>query len=391
MSDMSIRCPHCGKIFESDASDFASIMSQVRDKAFQSELAAREKLSVGAALSEAEVRHTKEVSELRSAIKAAESEKELAIVKASQDAQGKIHALQLELESSARDAERQLAAVKQQFDMELAEKSREVEFYRDFKAKQSTKMIGESLERYCESAFNQVRAIGFQNAYFEKDNKVSESGSKGDFIFRDFDDDGTEVVSVMLEMKNEGDETATKKKNVDFLKELDKDRREKGCEYAVLVTMLEGDSDLYNTGIVDMSHKYPKMYVVRPQFMIPMLTLLRNMAMNSISAKKEVMRLQSEHLDVVRFEESLEDFKSKFGRNYRLASEKFQTAITEIDKTIDHLGKIKAALLSSENNLRLANDKAEALTIQSITKGNPTMAARFESVRAEDHDLEGGN
>jgi hypothetical protein len=243
----------------------------------------------------------------------------------------------------------------------------------------STKMLGETLEQHCEIEFNRFRATGFQNAYFEKDNDAK-TGSKGDYIFRESDQNGTEFISIMFEMKNEMETTATKHKNEDFFKELDKDRREKGCEYAVLVSLLEADSELYNTGIVDVSYKYPKMYVIRPQFFIPMITLLRNAALNSLEYKRELAIVRSQNIDISRFEEDMNEFKDKFGRNYRLASEKFAKAIDEIDKTIDHLQKTKEALLSSENNLRLANNKVEDLTIKKLTAHNPTMKAKFEEL-----------
>ena len=261
-------------------------------------------------------------------------------------------------------------------------KDEQIAYYRDFKARMSTKMIGESLEQHCEMEFNRLRATGFQNAYFEKDNDAR-TGSKGDYIYRESDEEGTEFISIMFEMKNEADATATKKKNEDFFKELDKDRREKNCEYAVLVTLLEAESDLYNSGIVDVSHRYPKMYVIRPQFFIPMITLLRNAAMNSLQYRKELEVIRNQNIDISHFEEDMNDFKDKFARNYRLASEKFQKAIQEIDKTIDHLQKTKEALLSSENNLRLANDKAENLTIKRLTKNNPTMREKFAELEEQ--------
>jgi hypothetical protein len=247
------------------------------------------------------------------------------------------------------------------------------------KLKLSTKMIGETLEQHCETEFNKLRATAFQRAYFEKDND-SRSGSKGDFIFRENDEAGNEIISIMFEMKNEGDETGTKKRNEDFLRELDKDRNEKKCEYAVLVTLLEADSELYNSGIVDVSHKYPKMYVVRPQFFIPIITLLRNAAMNSMKYKAELALVRHQNIDITNFEEKLNTFKEGFARNYELASRKFKLAIDEIDKTIDHLQKTKEALLSSDNNLRLANQKAEDLTIKRLTHGNPTMKAKFDEL-----------
>ena len=259
-------------------------------------------------------------------------------------------------------------------------KDDEIALRKDMKMKLSTKMVGETLEQHCEIEFNKLRATAFQNAYFEKDND-SRTGSKGDYIYRELDDAGNEVVSIMFEMKNEGDETATKKKNEDFLKELDKDRNEKKCEYAVLVSLLEADNDLYNQGIVDVSHRYGKMYVVRPQFFIPIITLLRNAAMNSMKYKAELSLIRSQNIDITNFEDKINTFKEGFARNYELASRKFKTAIDEIDKTITHLQKTKDALLSSENNLRLANNKAEDLTIKKLTHGNPTMKAKFEELR----------
>ena len=262
------------------------------------------------------------------------------------------------------------------YEEKLKFKDEEIERYKDFKLRQSTKMVGESLEQHCEIEFNKLRATGFQNAYFEKDNDAR-TGSKGDYIYREADEDGTEFISIMFEMKNEMDATATKKKNEDFFKELDKDRREKNCEYAVLVSMLESESELYNTGIVDVSYRYPKMYVIRPQFFIPIITLLRNAAQNSLEYRKELSVIKTQNIDISNFENDLNEFKDKFSRNYRLASEKFKKAIEEIDKTIDHLQKTKEALMSSENNLRLANNKAEDLSIKRLTRNNPTMAAKF--------------
>ena len=283
-------------------------------------------------------------------------------------------------EAQAKLHEQELVA---RYEGQLKDKDELVEYYRDLKARQSTKMIGETLEQHCEAAFNQVRAVGFQNAYFEKDNEVSASGSKGDFIFRDYDENGMEYVSIMMEMKNENETTASKHKNADFLKELDKDRREKGCEYAVLVTMLEADNDYYNTGIVDMSHKYPKMYVIRPQFLIPFITIIRNAARSSIAYKRELEEQKAQNIDVTNFEAKLLDFKDKFSRNYTLASDRFSKAIDEIDKTIDHLQKVKDNLLSSENNLRLANNKLDDLTIKRLTRGNKTMQQMFADAQTK--------
>jgi hypothetical protein len=266
-------------------------------------------------------------------------------------------------------------------------KDEEIALRKDMKVKLSTKMVGETLEQHCETEFNKLRATGFQNAYFEKDND-SASGSKGDYIYRETDESGNEIISIMFEMKNEGDETATKKKNEDFLRELDKDRTEKKCEYAVLVSLLESESELYNCGIVDMSHKYLKTYVIRPQFFIPIITLLRNAAMNSLKYKAELALVRNQNIDITNFEENINNFKEGFAKNYELASRKFKTAIEEIDKTIDHLQKTKEALLSSENNLRLANNKAEDLTIKKLTRGNPTMKAKFEELSDSDKTAE---
>ena len=266
------------------------------------------------------------------------------------------------------------------YENKLKDKDEQIAYYKDFKARQSTKMIGESLEQHCSIEFNRLRATAFPRAYFEKDNDAR-TGSKGDFIFKDYDEEGMEFISIMFEMKNEADTTATKHKNEDFFKELDKDRKEKGCEYAVLVSLLESDNELYNSGIVDVSYRYPKMYVIRPQFFIPMITLLRNASMNSLQYKKELATIKNQNIDIAHFEADMNEFKEKFGRNYRLASEKFKKAIEEIDKTIEHLQKTKDALLSSENNLRLANNKAEDLSIKRLTRNNPTMAAKFAELQ----------
>jgi hypothetical protein len=286
--------------------------------------------------------------------------------------------------------EKQLAAnaLKEKYETQIKDRDDAIERLRDMKARLSTKMVGETLEQHCETEFNRLRATAFQKAYFEKDNDAK-GGSKGDYIFRDLDDAGTEIVSIMFEMKNENDATATKKKNEEFLKELDKDRTEKGCEYAVLVSLLERESELYNTGIVDVSHRYDKMYVVRPQFFIPIITLLRNAAKNSMAYKTELALVKSQNIDITNFETNLETFKSAFSRNYDLASNHFKKAIEEIDKSIDHLQKTRSALLGSENNLRLANEKAQDVTIKKLTRGNPTMAAKFAVIvdpRASDPD-----
>lgn len=275
--------------------------------------------------------------------------------------------------------------IKESYELQLRQSQQQIDFYKDLKTKVSTKMVGETLEQHCEIEFNKLRATAFKNAYFEKDND-SKSGSKGDYIFIDKEDDGTEIVSIMFEMKNEMDTTATKHKNEDFLKELDKDRQEKGCEYAILVSLLEIENELYNQGIVDVSHRYPKMYVIRPQFFIPMITLLRDAAKNSSQVKRQLMEIKNQNIDVTHFEDDLNEFKVKFANNYRLANERFKEAIDEIDKTITHLNKTKEALLSSDRNLRLANDKADDLTIKKLTKSNPTMKKVFDELNKEKQD-----
>lgn len=325
----------------------------------------------------------KEIEHLNARLSSADTVKQLAVSEAVAKKDEEITAKALEissLEGKLKNSENEMQlkekALTDKFEEQLRRKDEQIEYYKDFKARQSTKMVGESLERHCDIEFNKLRVTAFPRAYFEKDNDAR-TGSKGDFIFKDFDEYGNEYISIMFEMKNEIDTTASKHKNEDFLKELDKDRREKGCEYAVLVSLLEIDNEYYNTGIVDVSYKYPKMYVIRPQFFIPMITLLRNAALNSLQYKKELTAIKNQNIDISHFEEDMNEFKEKFGRNYRLASERFHKAIEEIDKTIDHLQKTKEALLSSENNLRLANNKAEDLTIKRLTRNNPTMAAKF--------------
>lgn len=321
-----------------------------------------------------------ELAELKAKIQVQETEKQLAISEAVKKIEKERDELVNELKS--KDAEKQILEVtlKDKYTAELKTKDEMIAYYKDMKAKLSTKMVGETLEQHCEIQFNQIRATAFPSAYFEKDSDVK-TGSKGDYIYRELDNEGNEIISIMFEMKNESDETATKKKNDDFLKELDKDRNEKNCEYAVLVSLLEADSELYNSGIVDTSYRYPKMYVIRPQFFIPMITVLRNAAMNSLKYKSELALVRSQNIDITHFEENLEKFKTGFAYNYELAGRKFRTAIDEIDKTIDHLQKTKEALLSSDNNLRLANRKAEDLTIKRLTRGNPTMTAKFAELK----------
>lgn len=405
-----IKCPNCGEVFAVDESGYAQIVQQVRDQEFDRELRQREKeledlkekdlelaqmkqkeafdralSSKEAALSEKE----REIALLRAQLDNSETQKKLAVSEAVQkkDRELSEQATQItELRSrlSGKETESQLKeqALQKQYEDRLRLKDEQIEYYKDFKARQSTKMIGESLEQHCLNQFNALRMTAFPRAYFEKDNDAR-TGSKGDFIFREAAD-GVEFLSIMFEMKNEMDETVTKHKNEDFLKELDKDRREKGCEYAILVSLLEIDNDLYNGGIVDVSYKYEKMYVIRPQFFIPIITLLRNAALNSLQYRQELEVTKHQQIDLLHFEENMNAFKDGFARNYRLASDKFKTAIDEIDKTITHLQKTKDALLSSENNLRLANNKAEDLTIKRLTKNAPSVREKFDELKKEE-------
>lgn len=420
-----IICPHCNKAFKVDEAGFADILKQVRDHEFDKELLERialmekdkenavnlarattkNELQAEVSKKDTELAELKaqrdslvnelkaekdaEIARLQARVESAETEKKLAVNEAVNKVEKERDQLAGELRN--KDTEKQLleTSLKEKFTAELKTKDdiiklkdEEIELRKDMKVKLSTKMIGETLEQHCETEFNRLRATGFQNAYFEKDNDAR-SGSKGDYIYRETDDAGNEIISIMFEMKNEGDETATKHKNEDFLRELDKDRTEKKCEYAVLVSLLESDSELYNTGIVDMSHKFPKMYVIRPQFFIPIITLLRNAALNSLKYKSELALVRAQNVDITNFEDNMNKFKGGFAKNYDLASRKFKTAIEEIDKTIDHLQKTKDALLSSENNLRLANNKAEDLTIKRLTRGNPTMAAKFSELNSD--------
>lgn len=364
-------------LLEKEKESAVELAAAQTKSALQADLAKKE-----AETAELKLEKDAEIMRLRTQLESAETEKKLALTEA-------VHKVEKERDELAskltmKDAERQLleSNLRDKYASELKTKDEMIAYYKDMKAKLSTKMIGETLEQHCETEFNRLRATAFQNAYFEKDNDAR-SGSKGDYIYRENDQNSTEIISIMFEMKNEGDETATKHKNEDFLKELDKDRREKGCEYAVLVTLLEADSELYNGGIVDVSHKYPKMYVIRPQFFIPMITLLRNAALSSLQYKSELSLVKAQNIDVTNFENQLDDFREGFGRNYRLASEKFKTAIDSIDKSIAQLQKTKESLLSSENNLRLANNKAEDLTVKKLTRGNPTMSAKFAELDKE--------
>ena len=384
-----IKCPNCGTVFQIDEMDYQSIIKQIRDQEFEKEISEREKQykiekesAVELAKSKLEKEYQEkfteqrlEIVELKNKIVLQDKESALTIQDALSKKESEISTLSNQLELLKNDFLMKEKNLKETFEEKLKDREEQISYYRDFKARQSTKMIGESLEVHCSNEFNKLRPL-FTNAYFEKDNDAK-SGSKGDFIYRDYDDEGMEFVSIMFEMKNEADMTATKHKNEDFFKELDKDRREKKCEYAVLVSLLEIDNDYYNEGIVDVSHKYEKMYVIRPQFFIPLITLIRGMAMNSLKYKKELLMIQNQNIDISHFEDNLTAFKEGFARNYRLASDKFKKAIDEIDKTIDHLQKTKEALLSSENNLRLANNKADDLTIQRLTKGNETMKKLF--------------
>ncbi len=349
------------------------------------ELHAKNERKLAEQLSEKE----REIASMKSILERVEIEQKLTITEAIQQIEKERNELasNLKLKETEKQFlekslnEKFLAELKTKDDI-IKLKDEEISLRKDMKLKLSTKMIGETLEQHCENEFNKLRATAFPKAYFEKDND-SKTGSKGDYIYKELDDAGNEIISIMFEMKNEGDGTATKKKNEDFFKKLDKDRTEKKCEYAVLVSLLEADSDLYNSGIVDVSHKFPKMYIVRPQFFIPIITLLRNAAMNSLKYKSELALIKNQNIDITNFEESINSFKEGFARNYELASRKFKTAIDEIDKTIDHLQKTKEALLSSENNLRLANNKAEDLTIKKLTRGNPTMTAKFDELSSK--------
>ena len=427
-----IKCPHCGKVFKVDEAGFADILKQVRDHQFEKELHERlelaEKEKANAVqLAESKFQNTlqgelakkdkelaelkaekdrnlaerlakkeSELSEMKSKLDKAELQQKLTVTEAVKTIEKERDNLVNELKN--KETEKQLLekSLQEKFNSDLKTKDdiikmkdEAIERYKDMKLKLSTKMVGETLEQHCETEFNKLRATAFQNSYFEKDNDAK-SGSKGDYIYRETDEAGNEIISIMFEMKNEGDETATKKRNEDFLRELDKDRTEKKCEYAVLVSLLEGESELYNTGIVDVSHKHPKMYVIRPQFFIPIITLLRNAAMNSLKYKAELALMRTQNIDVTNFEGQLNDFRDSFGRNFRLASEKFKTAIDSIDKSIEQLQKTKENLLRSEDNLRLANNKAEDLTIKKLTRGNPTMLAKFAELSGIDKTTQDG-
>ncbi|MBQ6183496.1 MAG: DUF2130 domain-containing protein [Clostridia bacterium] len=375
----SIKCPRCGEVFNIEENSYVELLKQVRNDEFEKEINARIeqeqkrfKAEAEAQTAVAEADKAKTISEWQTKLTHLASEKDQKIAQLEQKV------LQIKTEF-AEKSETQKA----KYEEELKGKEEEVAYYKEFKARQSTKMIGESLEKYCENQFNRWRATAFQNVYFEKDNDAK-TGSKGDYIYRESSEDGIELLSIMFEMKNEMDETATKHKNEHFFKELDKDRKEKNCEYAVLVSLLEIDNDLYNDGIVDVSYRYEKMYVIRPQFLIPLITVLRNAAIKSTKLREELALVKSQNIDVTNFENELHDFQDKFGKNFRLADEKFQSAINEIDKTIEHLQKVKDNLLGSGKQLRLANDKAQEISVKKLTKGNPTMKAKFDALTATD-------
>jgi len=385
-----IKCPHCGKTFTVDEAGYADIAKQVRDKEFDRQLqerlhlAEQEKLSAlklaelkfAAEMQQAAAARDAEIQELKAKLDAAEDKKKLELSAAVTKVEKERDELKNQLNTTELEKELAEKSLKDKYETQIKDREEQIERLRDMKAKLSTKMVGETLEQHCEIEFNKIRSTAFPRAYFEKDNDAR-SGSKGDFIFRDYDESGNEIVSIMFEMKNESDQTATKHKNEDFLKELDKDRNEKGCEYAVLVTLLESDSELYNTGIVDVSHRHPKMYVIRPQFFIQMITVLRNASMKALEYKAELELVKAQNIDITNFESELTEFKTAFGRNWRLASDGFEEAVKRIDEAIKDLEKVKQALHKSANNLRLANDKVDDLTIKKLTRGNPTMAAKF--------------
>jgi len=394
-----IICPHCEKAFKIDEAGYSDILKQVRNKEFEKDLHERLELAESEKYAAVELakatianeliletsKKDAEIERLKSEMNASETNKKMAVMEAVNDLVKERDDLARDLETKNTEQQLLEKTLTERYQEDLKAKDEQIAFYRDLKAKLSTKMVGETLEIHCETEFNQLRATGFPRAYFEKDNDAS-SGSKGDYVFKDFDESGTEFISIMFEMKNEGDETATKKKNEDFFKELDKDRIEKKCEYAVLVSLLEVESDLYNTGIVDVSHRYNKMYVIRPQFFIPMITLLRNAALNSLEFKSELATIRAQNIDITKFEEDLSEAKDYFAKNYDLANRKFQDAIGEIDKAIRALENTKTALLGSEKNLKLANSRAEDLSIRKLTKGNPTMAAKFAELPAKTSD-----
>ena len=392
-----IQCPHCSKAFKVDETGYANILKQVYDHEFENQLSERltqkereqaselklAKMDADSAIQNLKAEKEVEIERLRSTIREKESSVQATVDKAVREMEKERDNLKNDLKNSKLEKENSENLLKDKYKTQIRDRDEAIERLKDMKAKLSTKMVGETLEQHCGTEFNKLRSTAFQSAFFEKDNDAR-SGSKGDYIFKDHDENGTEIISIMFEMKNEVDTTATKRKNEDFLQELDKDRNEKGCEYAVLVSLLEPESELYNTGIVDVFYRYPKMYVIRPQFFIPMITLLRNAALNSLKYKTELALVREQNIDITNFETELDAFKTAFGRNYELASKKFTTAIAEIDKSISHLQKTKEALLSTDRNLRLANDKAQDVSVKRLTRKNPTMAAKFDEVRREE-------
>ena len=397
-----IICPSCSKAFKIDETDYSDILNQVRNSEFAQEIEKRLKVAdaekkSALELAEANLRNSfqkalyeKElkIGDLNQAIKTVETQNEHEIYKAIKDIEKERDHLKNEISLKDKEMHLKASSIKidytnklQSKDQQIKIKDYEIDRLKDFKQKLSTKMVGETLEQHCEVEFNKLRASAFQNSYFEKDNDSSLGGTKGDYIFKESDSFGNEIISIMFEMKNENDETASKKRNEDFFAKLDKDRTEKNCEYAVLVSLLEPENELYNSGIIDVSHKHDKMYVIRPQFFIPIITLLRNASMNSLKYKAELNIMKNQNIDIVDFEDKINSFRKGFAHNYDLASRKFQAAIEEIDKTIKHLNKTKEALLSSENNLRLANNKADELSIKKLTRANPTMKQKFDDLK----------
>lgn len=395
-----LKCPHCGQAFTVDDTELSSIVQQIRDKEFEKDLENRvselkehmvktHKIEMEAKESEIKLKsqeaHEKEIQKLKSQLeKATDKAAKLQAQLNSSEDKKKIAVMEAvqKVEEEKRDLESQLTHEKDKGKLLLEQKDEQIAYYKDLKTKMSTKMVGETLEQHCEIQFNQLRATAFRNAYFEKDNDAK-SGSKGDYIYRETDENGVELISIMFEMKNEMDETATKHKNEDFYKELDKDRKQKNCEYAVLVSMLESDNELFNAGIVDVSYKYEKMYVVRPQCFIPIITLLRNAAMNAMEYKQELAVVRNQNIDISNFEENFMNFKNDFSRNYEIAHSHFDKAVDEIDKTIQHLEKVKKELLGSDNQLRIANNKVDEVSIKKLTKGNITMQEKFENLKKD--------
>ena len=390
-----IKCPKCNTTFKIDEQDYESILKQIKNHEFEKELREKEAQFNKDKLSEIKILESNlekdflnkinkkdlEIEELKNKLNLLETENELKVQKAINEKEKTINTLTNELDIKNKEYKLKEINIKESYENKLKDKDEQIAYYKDFKAKQSTKMIGESLEQHCSNEFNRLRSL-FKNAYFEKDNDAK-TGSKGDFIFKDYDEEGNEIVSIMFEMKNEADKTSTKHKNEHFFKELDKDRKEKKCEYAVLVSLLEIDNDYYNDGIVDVSYMYDKMYVIRPQFFIPLITLIRNLASKSLEYKKELNLVKNQNIDITNFEESINLFKEGFSRNYRLASDRFKKAIEEIDKTIEHLQKTKEHLIKTDDNLRLANNKADDLTIKKLTKNNETMIKMFNELEKQ--------